>query len=194
MSASKKPPLYLQFCLMLLVMNATAHAHDYVSHRHAAATFRSLEIGALGLDMMLTLQLTGRRAVLLQQRFDLNRDGHYSEVEALLVAAELRSEALGGLQYQCSGVALKPKEVKQKVHRRSPTSVVIAFLLTYDVPKTCGPQMVVESPSKSQRKGLENLAFVVAAIPPLKIDKKRQVRFTLMPGQQRTLNVVSRPH
>ena len=62
--ASKLSCLYLQFFLMLVVMVATAHAHDYVSHRHAAATFRTVENEAVALDMMLTLKSINKNAKL----------------------------------------------------------------------------------------------------------------------------------
>lgn len=176
---------------LLFAFSSSGFAHDYISHRHAAATFRTDKDQAVVFDMMLTLQLTGRRALLLQERFDLNRDGRFSEVEALLVAAEVRSEAFGGLNYQCSDVQLKPKAVKQKVHRRSSASVTIAFLLSYEVPTECAHRIVVQSPRNGQRKGLENVAFMVSAMPPLQIDNKRQLRFTLRPDQQRKLSIDS---
>ena len=48
---------------------------------------------------------------------------------------------------------------------------------------------VVVSPQSGQRKGLENLDFVVSALPPLQVGQRRQFSFKLLPGTTHPLVV-----
>ena len=183
----------LRLCLMIqcvAALSATVvHGHESLSHRHAASTFRLVNGDALEMDTMVTLQLTGRRALLIQQRFDLDRDGRFSKVESTMLGAELQRETIGGLTFQCAGKSLVIKSVKHKVHRKGSQSVVSAFLLSFDVPQVCMKGLQVIAEPKAQRKGLENLDLIVATIPPLNVNQKRQIRLTLKPGASHTFSL-----
>ena len=71
------------------------------SRRHAAVTFRAVKGGTVALDAMVTLHLSGRRAVGVQQRFDIDRDGRFSEIESVLVSNEVKGESMGGVTFKC---------------------------------------------------------------------------------------------
>ena len=179
-------------CLMValsafILFVGTLHAHEFLSHRHAGITLRTGDGGMVNLDMMLTLHLSGQRGILLQQRFDLDRDGRFSEVETMVAADELLGEAMGGLSIRCEQRVIKPIQTRQKMHRKDNQTVVLAVLLTYVATSECGNRIGIFSADGGQRKGLESIEMVVGALPPLTLQKNRRSRFILKPGKAKVI-------
>lgn len=176
-------------CVLSLLSTQMVQAHGNLSHRHAAGTLRIDRDGNQTLDLMFTLSLVGPRANLITARFDLNRDGQFSNQETRLFAKELNKEMLGGLQLSCVPAhPLSAKDIQYKANQKNPRSVVVAGLMKFSLGQQC-PQLTISSPRGAQRKGLENLKVLLSAYPPVTLDDTNRIQFELKPGESKQILV-----
>lgn len=181
----------MRFALVLLIVSAalSVHAHGNLSHRHGGGTFRVQEGGHRTLDLMLTLSLVGPRATHIISRFDLNRDGQFSERETLLFQRELKNELEGGLFLRCVGSQpIKPTEIQYKSSQKDRRTLLFAGLFTYTLPNECA-HLIFEAAAGAQRKGLEALKVQLSAYPPIQIGGAQRMSFELMPGSASVVRV-----
>ena len=164
-------------------------AHGNLSHRHAAGTFRIESDGRHTLDLMLTLSLVGPRANLITARFDLNRDGEFSNQETSLFAKELTQEMLGGLELSCvPNQALRPQDIQYKANQKNARSIVVAGLMKFALTKPCAT-LTISSRRGAQRKGLENIKLLLSAYPPTRLDGEHRIQFELKPSESKQISV-----
>lgn len=176
-------------CILCLLATQFVLAHGNLSHRHAVGTLRIEQDGAYTFDLMLTLSLVGPRANLISARFDLNRDGEFSNRETSLFTKELHKEMIGGLEIYCSpNKPLVAQDVKYKANQKNRRSIVVAGLMQFVLEKPCSALTLV-SRKGNQRKGLETLKVMLSAYPPLTLDDAPRVQFELKPGKSQQLSL-----
>ena len=174
---------------VLVLLSQTVYAHGNLSHRHAAGTLRAEKDGTQTLDLMMTLNLVGPRATLITARFDLDRNGRFSNREASLFGEELSKEMLGGLELHCgSEDRLQVTDVQYKANQKNQRSIVVAALMKFSLSQPCST-LTLSARTGAQRKGLESVKLVLSAYPPLMLNDARRLQFELRPGQSKQILV-----
>ena len=168
-------------CVLSLLSTQMVLAHGNLSHRHVAGTLRIERNGHHTLDLMFTLSLVGPRANLITARFDLNRDGQFSNQENRFIAKEFNKEMLGGLQVSCvPDQPVSATDIQYKANQKNARSIVVAGLMKFSLGLQC-PKLTISSPRGAQRKGLENLKVLLSAYPPVTLDDTHRIQFELTP-------------
>lgn len=170
-----------------------AIAHEAPAHRHGLVSFRVLPAGKLAIDVMITLQPSGKRARHLIHQFDLNKDLKLSTMEAQFAANALREEALGGFHLLCGGQELTARSTKAKAHIDGQKRLMVAHMYSFEL-DDCSPSSLAMAVSKNrQRRGLENISIRLGRAPGLKFLPEQTNQFVLKPGERRSVAVSIRP-
>lgn len=124
-------PATLALLAAFLLGLSTAHAHVLPQERKLVA-----QISADRVEILIEyLEPPGDRADLLQQRFDLNRDGELRGPEAKLAGGVWIKHVLRGLQLEVVGESPAALEPEIKFHREQKGALTSLLYVRWELPK-----------------------------------------------------------
>lgn len=140
---SSKRLIGLMFCLGVWLLAAPVSAHQNTEKIRAIASLHPADLvtptGPWVADVLILHEIPrGDRAQRLMARFDLDRSGELSPLEAQALAAEIGPESVGGYVLRFDERAPRPTSLQTTATVTEGGGIAVALMLVYDLPACAG--------------------------------------------------------